>query len=711
MTIASLSLLLVILWTLLGYFLMPLPLDDRFFAWLHRQWLLEGVAIFAALGAISIAIASRRNAQAPRIPWWNAWGIWMIWAAVSVVYSIDRGMSLRGWLAFASYGLLAYAACRLVRTSADVLRWTRCLVWIAIVVSVQGLVQYVSAFDDTLSLMERLRASGELNFQGWGAEVIKDFLTRKRIFSVFGWPNLFAGFLLLMLPLAMSLSLHGPRRLSRIGWAFASLLLGACLVLTLSMGAWIAAVLTGCLTWWLVHRPASKASAVTSRLKPKLAHVLIAGIAISGLLCVTSFILAKRARPLIQASTTSRLVYVQGAWNVLRAAPVRGTGLGTFGLAYWSLLPPRYAGGQHSALHAHNTVLEIGAELGAVGIACFLFFLWKLWPLVLLNTTRQPSGTLRWLRCGLAVGVLGFFIHTLLEQTFFETVTAPFWWIAVGFLTGASGVGREESPLLTISNRRFGILGLPLAMGCVTIGLTLWLAVGDVWAGRAAFLDHAGRSQEALEAFQRAQHWNPVESRYPFEAGERLLARVQQLASAEATGALTNAQQQFTRSVLRSPWWGYAWMRLGIVQWQLGHTNEALHAMRQAVQRDPNLTEALTHLASMLHATGQFAPLLEIAQRLQQRDARGVQGSFFEALAWEGLRRPANAIHTYRSILERNPSYYPAWFNLAEVLRRQGDDRGAAAAYRAFLDTAPQDDAVQRRMASAFIDARTKKYP
>jgi len=709
--LASLTLLLVMLWTLLGYFLIPLPLNDRFFAWLHRQWLLEGVAALAAIGAISLALASWRRGQASRIPWWNAWWLWMAWAAISVVYSIDRGMSLRSWLAFASYGLLAYVACELVRTPSDLFRWTTCLVWIAVIVSLQGLVQYVSAFDATLSLMERLRATGELNFQGWGAEVIKDFLARKRIFSVFGWPNLFAGFLLLMLPLAISLSLHGPRRLARIGWALASLLLGLCLILTLSMGAWIAAVLTGSLAWWLMQRSASKTTSAISQLKPKLAHALVAGIAISGLVCVTSFILAKRARPLIEASTTSRLVYVQGAWNVMRVAPVHGTGLGTFGLAYWSLMPRRYVGGQHSALHAHNTVLEIGAELGAIGLICFLFFLWKLWQLTLINTTRQSSDTLSLLRCGLAVGVLGFFVHTLLEQTFFETVTAPFWWIAVGLLTGATLLGREGPLSLTMRSHRIRFLGLLLAMGCFSVGLALWLAVADAWASHAAFLDHSGRSSEALRAFERAQQWDPLESRYPFEAGERLLARVQPLPPVEAATVFTIAQQQFERSVSCSPWWGYAWMRLGLVQWQLGRTSQALHAMRQAVQRDPNLKEALTHFASMLQATQQWTEVKAIAQRLQQFDLRDPQGWFFEAVAWHGLHQPAQAIRTYRILLERAPSYYPAWFNLAEALHREGDDHGAAAAYHAFLDTAPQDDIAQRRIARAFLDAQTKKYP
>ena len=706
--VASLSVLLIMLWTLLGYFLIPLPLNDQFFAWLHRQWLLEGVAALTVIGAMGVAIHSWRTGRVSRISWWNAWWIWMLWASISLIYSIDLGVSLRSWLAFASYGLLAYVACALITAPQQVVIWSRCLVWVAVVVSLQGLWQYVRSFDVTLALMEQLRRTGELNFQGWGAEVIKDFLTRKRIFSVFGWPNLFAGFLLLTLPLAISLSVHGRGRFERIGWMMASALLGLCLMLTLSMGAWIAAVITGSLTWWLLRRSKNEVeprhTSSRFRFQPKLAQALVVGVAISGILGVTSFILAKRARPFIRASTASRLVYVQGAWNVIRSAPVQGTGLGTFGLAYWSLIPLRYAGGQHSALHAHNTFLEIWAELGTVGLACFLLFLWQLWQLVRVNMARQSWGALGVLHRGLAIGVLGFFVHSILEQTFFETVTAPFWWIVVGLFTGAASTETGSPKQVVALHDRLRFVGLPLLLAALSGGSTLWLATADTWAGRAAFFDHAGRSQQALQAFEHSQQWNPLESRYPFEAAERVLSHLQGLPRAEVMPLWTQAQHDLQRTVSRSPWWGYAWMRLGLVSWQLGQTSQAIHAMRQAVRRDPNLREALTHLASMLQATAQFAPLKDIAQRLQQFDDRDPQGWLFEASAWQGLHQPARAIQTYRALLARTPHSYPAWFNLAELLRQEGNERDAAAAYQAFLDTAPHDQNAQRARARAFLE-------
>ena len=262
-----------------------------------------------------------------------------------------------------------------------------------------------------------------------------------------------------------------------------------------------------------------------------------------------------------------------------------------------------------------------------------------------------------------------------------------------------------DPPMRTRSpHDRLRFVGFPLLLAALTGGMTLWLATADVWAGRAAFLDRAGRSQESLQAFERVQQWNPFESRYPFEAGERWLKHLPQRSPAEAAPSLAQAEQSFTRSVSRSPWWGYAWMHLGLVRWQLGQTSQAIEAMRQAVRRDPNLKEALTHLASMLQTTGQFAPLKDLAQRLQQFDARNPQGWFFEAVTWQGLRQPARAIHTYRLLLERAPHYYPAWFNFAELLRQEGHEGEAAAAYQRFLDTAPYDQEAQRARAHAFLE-------
>src|SRR3989338_6681689 len=208
MVVASLCLILVVLWTLLAYVAIPLPIGDPFFAWVRRQWLMEGVGLLACLGTLGAVWHERRRDARPAMAWWPAWLIWLAWGAFSLIYSIDRGASLRSLLAFTSYGLLAYVSRSLIRDKNALRLWVKFLAWAALATALEGFVQYVSSFAMTLRALERLQATGQLNLQGWGGHVIQDFLIRKRIFSVFGWPTLYAGFLILMIPLAVGLALQ-----------------------------------------------------------------------------------------------------------------------------------------------------------------------------------------------------------------------------------------------------------------------------------------------------------------------------------------------------------------------------------------------------------------------------------------------------------------------------------------------------------------------
>ena len=753
---SSVCLILTVLWTLLAYVAIPLPLEDPFFAWIRRQWLFEGIAILACLGTICSAPCPPPPAPRPasRAPaWWWSWLVWLGWAAVSVGYSIDRGVSLRSLIAYASYGLLAWvtASCATSPKQRDV--WVRFLVLAAVIVSLEGLIQHAWSFQETLPMLEELRRTPDAQIGGWGGAVLKDFLVRKRIFSVFGWPNLFAGFLLLTTPMAIGLAVNArhavrpprhslgpwprdPRRgipsnnegwatgpLSW-GWALAAGLLGLCLVLTLSLGGWMAAVLTGAVAWWLLKSDSHFSKKVTVT----FGRVLLIGAVASVLLLVTSFIVAKRAQGMIAGSVSSRVVYAASAAKLIAARPLTGTGIGTFGLAYQTAMPEAPVEGQHTALHAHNTLLEFGAEMGLIGLLLFGWFLWRVWQLIVLAIQKRGGSwkleaggwkteASNWeletrecssfqlpassLQHGLAVGLLAFFIHSLLEQTFVEAVTAPFWWIVLGLLSASSqkplevqgsGFGVQGScpqPRAPNPEPRW-VLALPLGLASISLVLVGRLVMADAWAARAAFHDLAGRRQEATVAFERAQQWDPLAHRYPLELGQRV----------EATGeGLRRAHEAFERTVTLSPWLGYAWMRLGVIQWQVGMREQAIASMRTAVKRDPNSRASLQHLAHMLNAAARYPELRVFAGRLQRLEPNDPNGYFLEALAWQGLQQPDEAVAAYQRLLRRLPAHHPAWFNLAELERRRGRVAEAQAAYRQFLLHAPASEQATRAAA------------
>jgi len=704
MIAASACVLLLVIWTLLAYFVIPSPIGDPLFAWLRRQWLVEGIAVLGALGTIGISLAHRRNTALPRLLWWIPWGTWMLWASWSATYSIDQDATLRSWLAFTSYGLVAYTMARLIDSPHAVGMWVRFLVGVSVAVSLEGLFQYFGAFSATLPVMERLQEAGHLHLQGWNEGVVKDFLQRKRIFSVFGWPNLFAGFLLLMIPLAAALSLQSRKGLGRVGWALAGGLLGVCLVLTLSMGGWIAAVLTGSIAWWLTCQPPIHPARTAARPGTALTRAVVVGIVLCAAVSIGSFIVAKRARPIILSSVSSRVFYVQGAWNLIRAQPVLGTGLGTFGLAYHATKPLEAEEGQHTALHAHNTLLEVASELGLIGLLLFCAFLVSVWHLIARSVRAGVPSPLRTLSRGLAFGVLGFFIHSLLEQTFFEAVTAPFWWIALGVMTGASTVAERETALRASRTTRVTGLWLPCALAGLGMIVSVRLAMADGWAARAALADSANRVQAASRGFDEALRWNPLASRYPLERAERLLHRAADTPPEGAEPLLKEAQQSLERVVQLSPWLGYAWLRLGLVRWQVGETDRAIEAVREAVRRDPNSRAAAAHAVQMLLAAGRFSEVLEAAQRVQRLEPSNPQGWFWAAQGWQGLGQLARVERAYEALLSRFPEHYPSWYNLAALRRQAGRFDDAAAAYEAFLRVAPEHDVGPRGAAEVFLE-------
>lgn len=708
MALAQLCLILIVFWTLFAYMAIPAPINDPLFAWLRRQWSMEGTAILAFMAMAAVLAAQWRQPRTRRIAWWKGWWIWIAWAGVSVLYSIDRGLTLRSWTAFVSYGFLAYVVAQVIRTPRELVAWVRFLVLAALIVSLEGLMQHGRTFQVMLPLLHQLKAGGLPELQGWGGDVIEDFLTRKRIFSVFGWPNLFAGFLLLMIPITIGATASAASRAERIIGVVVTVVLGTCLILTLSLGAWMAAVFAGSLAWWLIQRATGRASSPSGG-RRRFALVVCIALAVCAMTFVTSFIVAKRARPLIAASASSRLVYLQGAARVIEVRPLLGSGLGTFGMAYWALMPPQFANGQHSAIHAHNTIMEFAAELGLIGVTLFVMFLWAVGGLVARAIHRSDSPrSLMGVRRGLAIGVLTFFLYSVLEQTFFETVTAPFWWFALGLLTSSLSMGRPDSSDRATSSSRISTRWLPSVVVVVGLVLVVRCAVADLWAAQGAIRASAGNAVDSLDAstaFTHAQRWDPLTARYPMEQGERLLSRLDQPNPAAVPQYLERAARHFQRVVTLSPWFGYAWWRLGQVQWRLGRAEEAVNALRQAVRWDPNARAAPMELAHILLATQRYRELQQVAVVVQQRDPTSPHGWFLEALAWQGLAQPHEAIRCYRALVQRTPDAFAAWFNLGELWRQLGRPEEAAAAYQTFLRLAPETETGPRLVAHTFVNA------
>lgn len=686
--VPAITVLSVVAWTLCAYTIIPLPLAPSLFAWVRRQWLWEGVALLVGLGTLITVLIMASKQMVLRIPWWRAWCIWMAFAGCSILYSVDRGLSLRTWLTLLSYGLLAYLSFILVQTRHSRLLWACFFVLVAGIVSIKAFFQYFGTFDSTLALMETMKAAGQLQVGGWQEDVFRDFMARKRIFSVFGWPNLYAGFLLFALPLGIGI-FRTVRGVSRLLIGALTALLFVCLVLTLSMGAWIATIITGFLVVWMVWRSKEKSAGtqVLSKIGP--GTVLIAAGVVVAVLFITSLIVTKRNQ-FILGSTHSRVVYVLGALNVIKHYPLGGTGIGTFGLSYRAFMPQEAFEGAHSAVHAHNTVLEFGADLGLAGLFVFALFLLSAGRCVVGAIHKRCVSTDEWVAWGFAVSVLAFFIYSLLEQIYVEAVTAPFWWVGLGLLTGSFHTQPKQADVSGIGQQLLQFF-LPAVVACVLILSAVRFFNADAQAASASMQLLLGNTGQALSAFEQAQTIDHHEARYPLENGRLLLAiaRIPENAPKKQE-LLLQAQKQFQRTCALSPFLAEGWFLLGKTCWELKDGECARRCLETAVQRDANSRGSLLFLAGILKQQNRFKELLDAAAAFQRLEPKRAEGFSFAADAFRALGKPGEARQAFQEALKRDQLNPVLWFNYAQFSFDMNEQAQAADAYGRFLAFSPQ---------------------
>ncbi|HPT68141.1 MAG TPA: O-antigen ligase family protein [Bacillota bacterium] len=231
------------------------------------------------------------------------------------------------------------------------------------------------------------------------------WLLPTRITGSFGNPNLFAGFLLVLLPLEAGLLLREERLLRR-GLATGSLLLHSLvLALTFSHGAWLAAVGTMVLFSLCLQR---------LRRRELLTLVALGGVLAPVLL----------NHPW-GGTLSHRLRIYRGALGLFLKYPL-GTGAGGF-LAYY----PHQAGAVVAA-HCHNIILQIMVEQGVVGLAVFVYLLLSWFRQGRKLTAPKMAGFLALMGGQLLYGVVDYVWATPL-------LTALFW-LAEGYCFGPGEV-------------------------------------------------------------------------------------------------------------------------------------------------------------------------------------------------------------------------------------------------------------------------------
>jgi O-antigen ligase len=397
--------------------LLPTDVGQLALALTFAAWMLHGL--------------HRREINIPRIALLIPLSIFTGWAAISMLWAPDYSLGLPEVLKWIEMILVALFVVDAAQR--------RGLVWIAIALLLSGLLQALVGIYEA-----RLRGVGP-----------EGFLLSEGVYRAYGsfeQPNPFAGFIGLILPLALALAfgfglqtLHRARTRDRATWqslalfaltSVIALALLAALYLSFSRGAWLGAV------------AAMLAMGLFLPKRRWIGLALIGGLLFISLLLYNAGLLpatiADRFNDIGRLANVQdvrgvkindenyavieRLAHWQSAVYMIEAQPWTGVGFSNYQAVYeqYRLLNWPLALG-----HAHNIYLNVAAETGLPGLAAYLF-MWIAIGALSVRTLRRQHGIARaWV-----LGLIGAWVH-LSTHHLFDNLYVNNVHLHIGALLGA----------------------------------------------------------------------------------------------------------------------------------------------------------------------------------------------------------------------------------------------------------------------------------
>lgn len=272
--------------------------------------------------------------------------------------------------------------------------------------------------------------TGKDFFRGYPIVITLDL---RRISASFSGANDFGVYLVSLTPLAWVLSLYYFKSRQRIIGMILAGLLTLCLLLTYGRGSFLGLLVT-CLIFLLVKKD--------KRLIAAFCLILIA----------IPFIMPKSIKewtkktksPLVVFANEDRLMIYRTAIGMVKAHPFIGVGVNTFIDNY-----PEYESlvlgfTMFGKSYAHNSFLQMGAEIGIFGLVIFVWFV-----CVFIQESRriyekEKDGFMRNAVLGLCCGVIGFLLSGLTESNLYYSRLSILFWFIIGLTLSNKFIDQKE---------------------------------------------------------------------------------------------------------------------------------------------------------------------------------------------------------------------------------------------------------------------------
>lgn len=242
-------------------------------------------------------------------------------------------------------------------------------------------------------------------------DVASNSAMRARVYSIFGNPNIFAEYLVMMTPLTVGLFWSTNRDSVRIFYFSLFVIQVIALFMTMSRGGWIGLAFSALVFLFFIR-------------KRLLLFAVPMGVLSLFLLPASFLSRFLTIFNLSDSSTSYRFKIWEITGEVIRDNFLVGVGLGHLPFKYtfekYIRTMPIY--------HAHNSFIEIFAELGLVGFILFLLFVLSIFLMLWKYPLKSSDSYNKIMGAALIASFSGMMIHGMFENIFYMTkITTGFW--------------------------------------------------------------------------------------------------------------------------------------------------------------------------------------------------------------------------------------------------------------------------------------------
>ncbi|HET9952072.1 MAG TPA: O-antigen ligase family protein [Candidatus Eisenbacteria bacterium] len=574
---------------------------------------------FAGLAAL-IAVAAMQLRGSLEVSTWSARAALLaigvvLLAGASALVSVHYGKSLEAMLNLLAILGLFLATLFLVRGSGAVRFLAFAQILCALPVAILGILQHYRP---------ELVPAGS-SYPG-------------RALGPFGQPNRLGGYLIAVLPLALTLSFITQDRMARGLLLGSVVILSLGLILSFSRGAWIAfAIAAVALAVVLVRWPALSP-------RPAQLAVTLGALLVPALLLLPSVLSRVATKPQAEkawnlpfdpereGSAAMRGAVWQGALSAAESRPLLGWGVGAFREAFdrskSATMKRLEAEGGRTSDQAHGYYLATLVERGVPGLAVFVLFAVAALAAGAAVIASGAPAEARLLAAGLVASALALLAHAVLEDNLALAPHALLLHANLGLLVLSAPGARKRAN----RSRAFGAAGAAVALVALVVGLqsaraeaaaieaTRDGAAGAVRAAQAGYVKAArlapwtdsyaigeAKASEALGeyvraegAFERAVSINPSDPVTKHEFARLYLAHEERFEA----GARARATTLLEAALAQNPYYAEIRNDLGVARLRAGDREGAKRAFQEAAEGRSAFVDPLVNLAALAQEEG-----------------------------------------------------------------------------------------------------------